>query len=171
VFIHEYEVKILEEKNIKLNATGEKRCWKIIILKIIINYLILSVGIIIGVNYFFEALFLIPLISFGINYFSVKDRYELYVLNTSLLIFSALIFVIALFSNGDIEQSAFAIVLSAIGILEFAIITLVLNKIKQITESKIIELSNDELEKIQLGMLGAKIAIVMIFVFFVLSCI
>lgn len=156
--------------NTENKATSNIRSWYSIIIRIIVEYLILGAGVLIGTNYFSFGLFLIPLIPFGANYYSAKDRYELYFLNSSLLLFSMVIFMMNLLSTGDVELSAFGMLFSLIGVFEFSIITLILDKIKK-SKLKNEKLSPNEEENIKLGMLGVKflvgVAIAVFVLFFI----
>jgi len=158
-------------ENVNNDGISNSRNWTSMIIRVIVNYLILGTGALIGANYFSFWLYLIPLITFGANYYSAKDRYELYFLNSSLLIFSMIVFMMALLSNCDIEVSAFGMLFSSVGILEFSIVTLILDKIKR-TRTNDEKLSEDEEEKIKFGMVGAKLTLGIIIgvfiVFFIL---
>lgn len=157
-------------ENLNNDGISNSRNWTSMIIKVIVNYLILGTGALIGANYFSFWLYLIPLIAFGANYYSAKDRYELYFLNSSLLIFSMIVFMMALLSNCDVEVSAFGMLFSSVGILEFSIITLILDKVKR-TRTNNGNLSENEEENIKLGLLGVKfligVATALLFLFFI----
>ena len=150
----------MSENSLKQNT---QRVYGGIIIKSIIEYVILLSVIFIGSKYFSFLLFVLPLIICIVNYFIAKDRYELYFLNSGLVIFAIIMFMVALLSAGNVEQSAFGMLFSLIGILEFGVITLILNKLRIGKESL---LENEE-EKIKLGMVGVKTAIILALIGFI----
>jgi len=158
-----WEVIAVKERENVSNVNS--RNWLKLCIIVVINYLILGIGGLIIFNYFSLVALLVPLISFGVNYYFAKDRYELYFLNSSLVIFTIVIFIIALLDNRDVEQSAFAMLFSLVGIFELSIITVIVNKIKK-RISKGEMLSESDEEKVKLGMLGIKILLCMVLVVF-----